>query len=550
MPLTPNSRIYEEKLANRRKKQQMRDDISKSRFQGNAKPVESFSSPAPKNNVISYNRFGSRNIANSDGTPDFLFQKAVEVGMDMAKDTGISAAQILNEGANQGGGRAIFGKDYLARGAGKLFGQEAQNTISGEVTPMDILNAANIVPGIGGAAGKGASGALKLAEYLVPKTSKFEPAMALASGGMTTRTPIMGNVKDVVNNYANAGRLFPSMLKMFDESNVSPEDRVSNAPDWYNTLPEQPVVKNPVSEAIDILDAPEILSGTKAKKRLGEIPIHIDSQDTANQVFFGDRVSDAGKVGNSVSSNPEFVGTTAHMGRRLEASQIEKDQILVAKNAVKERYEGAAPKNGAGPKIRKNWATTTLNNFVTDFGDSAARVLRSEGRRSIGGEFDEASTIAQTIQHDHTVVSPSDLKMFEAETKELKRSLGSKHPDVVARTNVAKDMRTVLADSRNLVPVHRNPNILFSSFDRERLLNDPEYANSLGINEDNLGDIWKIMSDQNSGYRKSVSDAYAFARSGGRADSVAYWQKWQDANLEKVLTRRNQRLKQSGISLD
>ena len=65
MPLTPQSRIYEEKLANRRKKQQMRNDISKSRFKGNTKPVESFSKPTPKqqnNNVNSYENINPTNM--------------------------------------------------------------------------------------------------------------------------------------------------------------------------------------------------------------------------------------------------------------------------------------------------------------------------------------------------------------------------------------------------------------------------------------------------------------------------------------------------------
>lgn len=192
MPLTPQSRIYEEKLANRRKKQQMRDDISKSRFQGNSKPVESFSSPAPKDNRTSVNRFGTGPVTHKDGIPDFLFQKAVETGMDIAKDTGISAAQILNESANLGGGRAIFGKDYVARGAGKLFGQEAQNTVSGEVTPMDILNAANLVPGAGTAVGKTIGLGFKGAKYGIeygPTALSMAKKTSLGSKGLRYSYP-------------------------------------------------------------------------------------------------------------------------------------------------------------------------------------------------------------------------------------------------------------------------------------------------------------------------------------------------------------------------
>ena len=240
--------------------------VSLKREKNKASRERAFSSsppPSPKKNVTSYNRFGRDGITNRDGVPDLLFQKAVEFGMDMAKDTGISVAQILNEGANQGGGRAIFGKDYLARGAGKLLGQEAQNTISGEVTPMDILNSANIVPGIGGVAGKGASGVLKLAEYLVPKASKFEPAMALASGGMTTRTPILGNISDVVSNYANASRLIPSVLKMSNENKSNPYDIYGHE----DYVPENDLKE--IDEVLGQIEEPTKTGVTKATKTTG-----------------------------------------------------------------------------------------------------------------------------------------------------------------------------------------------------------------------------------------------------------------------------------------
>ena len=315
-------------------------------------------------------------------------------------------------------------------------------------------------------------------------------------------------------------------------------------------MPEVNSLKHTVHDARELVDAPQTILGSAKKKRTGEVPVHIDSQETANQIFFGDNVMDAGKVGHSVSSNPEFVGTTAHVGRKINFVQLAKDQVAVARNGVKQRYGNRAPINGAGPNVRASWAINSLNNFAKDFGAGTARILRSEGRKSIGGEFDEASTIPQTIQHDHTVVSPTDLKAFEEETKLMRKELGSSHPDIKERIKVARDMSVILADSRNLVPVHRNPNILLSSFDRERLLNDPDFANQVGINENNLGDIWRIMSDANSGYRKSVNDAYSFARQGGRENSVAYWQNWQHNNLQKTLTRRNQRLAQAGIKLD
>ncbi len=65
MPLTPRSRVYEQKLANSQKKARMRDEMSKSRFKGNAKPVESFSQPTAKqqnNNFNSYENINSTNM--------------------------------------------------------------------------------------------------------------------------------------------------------------------------------------------------------------------------------------------------------------------------------------------------------------------------------------------------------------------------------------------------------------------------------------------------------------------------------------------------------
>jgi hypothetical protein len=52
MPLTPRSRVYEQKLANSQKKARMRDEMAKSRFKGNAKPVESFSTSVVEEPMI------------------------------------------------------------------------------------------------------------------------------------------------------------------------------------------------------------------------------------------------------------------------------------------------------------------------------------------------------------------------------------------------------------------------------------------------------------------------------------------------------------------
>jgi hypothetical protein len=59
MPLTPQSRVYEAKLARGQKKARMREEMAKSRFKGNAKPVESFSEPAAKTPMLNANLRGA-----------------------------------------------------------------------------------------------------------------------------------------------------------------------------------------------------------------------------------------------------------------------------------------------------------------------------------------------------------------------------------------------------------------------------------------------------------------------------------------------------------
>jgi len=505
MPLTPRSRVYEEKLANTRKKYESRNAFASERAR---KATESFSAPSAKQPVINAGLRGANFMRGG------LAVEGVKTLLDW--DTLKSAAQ---EPASTAKG---FGKlALLSMGPGAAAGVLGPKEALAAMLMQDSdVNKASAITGIlpmGSVERLGTRGAAKALHAFSPDVMRFGDNLFsdIAQHG---ETDILSNAQE-------------KALRAVD-------------------IPEIPNVQYTVNDARALVDTPEVLKGARSKKRVGEVPVHIDSQETANQVFFGDNVMDAGMVGNTVSSNPDFVGTTAHIGKRIDPAQIERDQISVARNGVKTRYGSRAPANGAGPKARATWASTTLNNFIQDFGEGTARILRSEGRRSIGGEFDEASTIPQTIQHDHTIVSPTDLKSFEEETKTLKKELGSDHPDVKERTKVAKDMRVILSDSRNLVPVHRNPNILLSSFDRERLLNDPEFATSLGISEDNLGDIWRIMSADDSGYRASVNAAYDFARQGGRADSVAYWQRWQNDNLKNTVARRNQRLMQSGIKLD
>lgn len=109
MPLTPQSRIYEEKLANRRKKQQMRDDISKSRFQGNSKPVESFSSPVSERPTLNANLRGANFMRGGlavQGAKTLLdwdtLKSAAEEPMSTAKGFGKLALLSMGPGTAAG----------------------------------------------------------------------------------------------------------------------------------------------------------------------------------------------------------------------------------------------------------------------------------------------------------------------------------------------------------------------------------------------------------------------------------------------------------------
>ena len=83
-----------------------------------------------------------------------------------------------------------FGRDWVARGLGSAagtfnqyadtapgkdstaFGRMVRSEASGRVTPMDLLNAASVVPGLGGAVGKGLSTSFRLAKYMVEEAPK------------------------------------------------------------------------------------------------------------------------------------------------------------------------------------------------------------------------------------------------------------------------------------------------------------------------------------------------------------------------------------------
>lgn len=302
-----------------------------------------------------------------------------------------------------------------------------------------------------------------------------------------------------------------------------------------------------IQEAKDIVDAPQIVVGEPRARTRGSVPVTIQNIDEANELLFGSNVRNTGSVGSTLTSDL-YEGSQVTVGRILSPERVAKDMLNVARKGVRERLGGRKARGSERPI----WAKQTLGNFESDFGVGTARVTNVEGRRSVTGPYDDASTIPQTIQHDHTIVSPSDLKAFRDETDELFRAKQITRDERKQRKSIEEDMLAILQDPHNLVPVHRNTNILLSSFNRERLLDDPDFASTLQINEDTLGDVWGIMSRPESGYRKSVEEAYAWARrgrKGKRAESVDAWQAWQDSRVDKTLSRRNQRLAQSGINI-
>jgi len=117
---------------------------------------------------------------------------------NIIRDTAVSAGQIVNESANQGGGGAIFGKDYLSKAFGAI-NEDAGRSMRGEVTPMDIANVASVIPNPAGAAVKSASALARVLARSAPKITKFEELGALAGGGASTRNPI--NIIDKVKDY-------------------------------------------------------------------------------------------------------------------------------------------------------------------------------------------------------------------------------------------------------------------------------------------------------------------------------------------------------------
>ena len=163
---------------------------------------------------------------------DFAQQYIANPIVDMLKDTAVSAGQIANESANRGIGMGplgvvlprLFGNDYLARGAG-IFNKDIQQSMQGEVTPMDVANVASFAPIPAGAGARAGILGLKLAERMIPRTGFLEPAAELVGGGMTTRLPEGFKNVDKIINYGRGITPGANVLEATTEAVLNPSGR-------------------------------------------------------------------------------------------------------------------------------------------------------------------------------------------------------------------------------------------------------------------------------------------------------------------------------------
>ena len=488
--------------------------------------IQAFSTPAPKK-TPSYNRFARGGVEGRDGLPERVFEEAIKLALPDPKILGRAAGDP--RGTFKGAAE-VASVASPAANAYRLYkylhGDGLAVTGADKEDIEQAVEVAGLIP-----QGKGVKMAGKAANAVLRSKAGIEfyrPMREAAGSGIQHLN--MGINPDIGIRRVDDGEEYArEILRSLDEP--------------IGEVPNRPTIQ----EAKDLVDAPQIVAGEPRARTRGSVPITIQNIDEANELLFGSNVRNTGSVGSTLSSDI-YEGSQVTIGRVLTPERIAKDMLTVARKGVRERLGGRKARGSERPI----WAQQTLDNFNSDFGEGTARVTNTEGRRSITGPYDDASTIPQTIQHDHTIVSPSDLKAFRDETDELFKAKKISREEKNRRKQIEEDMLVILQDPHNLIPVHRNTNILLISFDRERLLNDPEFASSLQISEDTLGDIWGIMSRPDSGYRKSVEQAYAWARrgrKGKRAESLEAWQAWQNSRVDKTLARRDQRLAQAGIRL-
>jgi hypothetical protein len=93
MPLTPRSRVYEEKLANTRKKYESRNAFASERAR---KATESFSTPAPKKSFEGYTRLNTSSNSKTIDENWGLFKQAITNPIDTLKGAGKVALTVSN----------------------------------------------------------------------------------------------------------------------------------------------------------------------------------------------------------------------------------------------------------------------------------------------------------------------------------------------------------------------------------------------------------------------------------------------------------------------
>jgi hypothetical protein len=165
MPLTPQSREYENKLAAKRKKAQqqaeiarLRSEQSKSRFKGNAKPVPVFSKPAPKQT-----KFVPATAKPLTKDQEGVFYESSLGGpfINQVKDAGVNFGLAYGQVANEVANKAVQGlyavtggdpqnapKDFTAKGLGGILGKlipgvtgnYSGNAVGGRPSAEDVIS--------------------------------------------------------------------------------------------------------------------------------------------------------------------------------------------------------------------------------------------------------------------------------------------------------------------------------------------------------------------------------------------------------------------------
>jgi len=161
-----------------------------------------FSTPAPKAPV--YAMGGAR--GGMAVSPQGSISKFIESqGEAMIRDTAESVGQVSNEYVNQTPigmlAKPFLGTDLLSRAVGSV-NAGAGESMRGEVTPMDLVNVASLIPNPFGIAARGAVGVGRIASKIPTPVFKpaLEPLAGLVGGGTTTRAPIGGILKDILNS--------------------------------------------------------------------------------------------------------------------------------------------------------------------------------------------------------------------------------------------------------------------------------------------------------------------------------------------------------------